>query len=127
MPINLTAEKLAQMIAVAVNNALMAQKINKKSTKSTETVDGKTERQLQLDIAVVKAFKKAGFKSVTPRVDVQTYNRRLAEGYKVKPGEKSVKVKQFRLFHKSQVEFVGQPSKAQQRADGEAAMEQQSA
>ena len=60
---------------------------------------------------VVKAFKRAGFGEVTPRQDVMTYNKWLASGHKVKPGERATRVKQFRLFHKTQVEFVGIPPK----------------
>jgi hypothetical protein len=52
---------------------------------------------------------------------VQTYNRWLASGWKVKAGERAVRVKQFRLFHKTQVEFVGLPSKAEQQAEADAA------
>lgn len=51
------------------------------------------------DLAVTKAFRRAGYGTVTPRVDVQTYGRWLAEGRKVKAGEKSLKVGPLRLFH----------------------------
>src|SRR3954468_12004353 len=108
--LNVTQEQLAKIVNAAVAGAIKGQAV--KPSKKAEVpanvlVDGKTERQLKTDVAVVRAFKKAGYGSVTPRVDVMTYNRWVAEGYKVKTGEKSVKVKQFRLFHKKQVEFVG--------------------
>ena len=60
----------------------------------------------------VRQFKKAGFTGdLRPRENIQTYNRWLSQGFKVKTGERSIRVKQFRLFHKSQVEFVGIPAK----------------
>ena len=61
-------------------------------------VDGKTEASLKIDILVCKAFKRAGFGDVTPRQDVMTYNKWLASGHKVKPGERATKVRQFRLI-----------------------------
>ncbi len=118
--ITISKADLAALVAQAVAQAL-AGKAEPKVPANT-LVDGKTERQLKTDVAVCRAFKKAGFGQVKPREDVQTYNRWLSQGYKVKTGEKSVKVKQFRLFHKSQVEFVGLPSKEDQRAAGEAAV-----
>ena len=113
------AAMIAQAVAAALSNG--SHKAEAKPVANT-LVDGKTERQLKTDVLVCRAFKKAGFGEVKPREDVMTYNRWMANGFKVKPGEKSVKVKQFRLFHKSQVEFVGQPSKADMRSEGEAAM-----
>lgn len=123
--VTLSKSDLAAIIAQAVAQALQDKPKAAAGKASPALVDGKTERQLKLDVAVVRAFKKAGYGNVTPRVDAQTYNRWLAEGFKVKPGEKAVKVKQFRLFHKSQVEFVGVPSKGDMRAAGEAAVASQ--
>lgn len=126
--ITVSKSDLAAMIAKAVAAALSNGKAVPhgagaglgKAVPNT-LVDGKTERQLKTDVAVCKAFKKAGFGQVIPRVDCMTYNRWMAQGFKVKPGEKSVKVAQFRLFHKSQVEFVGQPDKADLQAEANAA------
>ncbi|NOJ44915.1 hypothetical protein [Bradyrhizobium archetypum] len=39
----------------------------------------------------------------------------------MKPGEKATKIKQFRLFHKSQVEWVGQPAKEPAPTEAEVA------
>lgn len=112
------AAMIAQAVAAALSNG--THKAEAKVPANT-LVDGKTERQLKTDVAVCKAFKKAGFGEVKPREDVMTYNRWMANGFKVKPGEKSVKVKQFRLFHKSQVEFVGAPNKEDLQAEANAA------
>jgi hypothetical protein len=57
----------------------------------------------QIETLTVRAFKRAGFGEVTPRVDVKTFNKWVAEGLRPKEGEKAIRVKQFRLFHKSQV------------------------
>jgi hypothetical protein len=103
---------LDNAIAEALAAAGVSPKAGKQGSVPKNTiVDGRTEQQLKIDIMVVKAFKKAGFGDVKPREDVQTYNRWLANGFKVKPGERATKIKQFRLFHKSQVEFVGIPPK----------------
>ena len=110
------AKMIAQAVAAAMSNATGEAKV-----AANTLVDGKTERQLKTDVAVCRAFKKAGYGEVKPREDVMTYNRWMANGYKVKTGEKSVKVKQFRLFHKSQVEFVGQPDKADLQKQADAA------
>lgn len=75
-------------------------------------LDAKQSRSLEMDVRVVRAFKKAGYGEVTPRVDVRTYNRWLAEGLKVKVGEKSVKCGTLRLFHVSQCEAYVAPPKA---------------
>ena len=121
--ITVSKSDLAAMIAKAVALAMQdkpsaSMQLRVKPVANT-LVDGKTERQLKTDVAVCKAFKKAGFGSVVPRVDCMTYNRWMANGFKVKAGEKSVKVAQFRLFHKSQVEFVGQPDKADLQAQAD--------
>jgi hypothetical protein len=56
----------------------------------------------KIDAAVVRAFKRVGFDHVTP-TNVMTFNRWVSEGYRPREGEKSVKVKRWRLFHKSQL------------------------
>jgi hypothetical protein len=42
---------------------------------------------------------------------VKTYDLWIAAGYRVKPGEHAVKVKNLRLFHSSQVEKIDAKSK----------------
>jgi hypothetical protein len=105
-----------QIVAQAVAVRLAASKQG--SVPKNTIVDGKTEGQLKLDVLVCKTFKKAGFGEVKPRVDVRTFNKWLAEGYRVKPGERATKVRQFRLFHKTQVQYEGQPPKEQAPAEG---------
>jgi hypothetical protein len=69
---------------------------------------------------VCRAFKKAGYGEVKPRDDVRTYGKWAEAGFKVKTGERATKVKQFRLFHRSQCEWIGLPSKAEQQAEADA-------
>jgi uncharacterized protein (DUF4415 family) len=107
-------------IAEAVAAALGKAAAQGSAPKNT-IVDGRTEASLKIDIAVVKAFKRAGYGDVTPREDTRTYNKWLSEGYKVRSGEKATKVKQFHLFHKSQVEFVGIPPKETAPTEAEVA------
>jgi len=81
------------------------------------------ERKAAMDAATVLAFSKAGYGTVTPRVDVLTYGKAadgdkpatgwLAKGRKVKAGQKSVHVKApgmtgkgLPLFHVSQTEEI---------------------
>lgn len=118
--VTFTPEALQAVIAEAVAVALAAREA--KPVPKNTLVDGKTENQLKLEVMTVKAFKKAGFGQVVPRVDCMTYNLWMAAGWKVKPGEKAIRVKQLRLFHSSQVERVAPPAKADMRAEGEAAV-----
>jgi uncharacterized protein (DUF4415 family) len=117
-----TPAALKQVLDAAIAEAVAAALGKAASVPKNTLVDGKTEASLKIDILVVKAFKRAGFGEVQPRIDVMTYNKWLASGHKVKPGERATKVKQFRLFHRSQVEAVALPSKAEQQAQADAAV-----
>lgn len=116
--VTFTPEALQAVIAEAVAVALAAREAK---TPTNKLVDPKTDAALRMDVLVCRAFKRSGFGEVVPRVDTKTYNKWLAEGWRVKPGERATRVKQFRLFHKTQVEFVGLPSKAEQQAEADAA------
>jgi hypothetical protein len=97
----LTPDALRQMIAEVIQSMAVT------LPNPFAVADTKTGKKDQIEALTIRAFKKAGFGSdVVPRVDVMTYNKWLEAGFKVKTGEKAVKVKQFRLFHKSQVEPV---------------------
>lgn len=76
---------------------------NVKALSDKVLSDGKTERQISNDVAVAKAFKKAGF-IVIPRVDALTYKGWLLKGMRVVPGQKGTFVKGVgTLFHSGQV------------------------
>lgn len=85
---------------------------NVKAKADKVLTEGKTERQLANDVAVAKAFKKAGF-TVVPRVDALTYKGWLLKGMRVIPGQHGIYVKRVgTLFHSGQVAPDVQPSKA---------------
>ena len=122
--VSMTPAQLQETINQAVQQALEAERA--KAPKAVEPpkntlVDGKTERQLKIDVAVVRAFKRAGYGDVKPREDVRTYNKWAAAGYLVKPGEKALKISGvgFRLFHLKQVQWVGIPPKEQAPSQAE--------
>ena len=115
--VSFSASELKAVLDAAIAEALAAR--DAKPVPANKLVDGKTENQLRIDIMVVNAFKKAGYGDVKPREDVMTYNKWLASGHKVRTGERATKVKQFRLFHKSQVEYVGIPPKESAPSEAE--------
>jgi len=106
--IEITPETLSAMIAQAVQAALGEHK----AERIAAAREGKSERSMKNEILAVRAFKKAGFGDVKLHDDVKTYNRWIAAGYKVKPGEHAVKIKNLRLFHRSQVIEISGEEKA---------------
>jgi hypothetical protein len=91
------------IVAQAVAARLAAIEAEKPAKMS---IAGKSEQSIRNEIAVVKAFKKAGFGNVTPHQDVKTFNKWMAEGRRPIEGSKSLKIKNLRLFHKSQTRPV---------------------
>ena len=73
-------------------------------------------------VTLVKAFKKAGFGVVTPHVDVMTFNRWMAKGYRPMEGSKSLKIRNLRLFHKTQVRSITPEERAELEAQSAAAV-----
>lgn len=94
---------LQKLVAEGVAQALAAKGKGGSKVKTAATLDGKSERSIKNEIQCVKAFKKAGFGNVTPHVDVMSFNRWAAKGFRPIEGTKSVKVLNLRLFHVSQV------------------------
>jgi hypothetical protein len=101
-PVTFTPEQLQAVIAQAIaeHEASKAQK-------------AKADTSTEMEKLAVKAFRRAGFGEVLPRVDTKTYGLWVADGFKVKEGEKSIKVKQLRLFHRSQVEPITKAEQAE--------------
>lgn len=122
--ITMDSAALAKLVAEEVAKALGSSKGSKPATKPNTLVDGKTERQLQLEVLTVKAFKKKGLKEarIKPRINVLTFNRWVEKGYRVKEGEQAVKVKNLRLFHETQVRPLTEDEKAKIELDNEAAI-----
>ncbi len=110
--LTLTPEVVAKIVAAEVAKALAAQQADRQETAVKAAKDGKSERSIQNEVLAVRAFKKAGFKDAVPHKTVMTYNRWLANGRKVREGEKSIKVKNLRLFHISQTDVISAAEKA---------------
>lgn len=72
----------------------------------------KADSSAKMEALTLKAFKKAGFTDVQPRVNTLTYNKWLEQGRIVKEGEKAIKAKNLRLFHVSQTRPVTPKDKA---------------
>jgi hypothetical protein len=68
----------------------------------------KTGKKDQIEALTIRAFKKAGFGSVTPRIDVKTFRLWLKEGFRPVAGTRSVRVGSLRLFHRSQVQRLAE-------------------
>jgi hypothetical protein len=104
---SLTSEALRAMILEVVTEV-----VAKRPDTIARNVLPKADRErVDYDALAIKAFRKAGYGEIKPRIDTKTYSLWLAEGFKVKPGEHATKVKQLRLFHRSQVEMISAEEK----------------
>jgi len=125
-PVTFNREEMDKIVAAAVAEAIEKQKAKMDAVVATMG-NGKGERSMQNEIAVVKAFKRAGFGNVKPHEDVKTFNRWVAAGYRPLEGSKSLKIKNLRLFHKSQVRPITAEEKAALAEQNEAAVARHSA
>lgn len=114
--VNVTPEMLAKLVADAVAAAMAGKADERKANGKAKSQDEKIKR----DVAIAKAFEKAGHKNIVlfdttktlaaqlSDVTILTYNKWIEIGRKVKTGEHSVKVKGYhiRLFHKDQTEVM---------------------
>jgi len=80
--------------------------------KAVQQQEKAETKSADMEGLTVKAFKRAGYGEVTPRVDTKTYNLWVEAGRRVKPGEHAIKVKQLRLFHVSQTEEISKQEQA---------------
>ena len=99
-PVTFDPAIVQQMIAEAVAIALKAQAAELQAAKASKPSDQSSKNAW----AAKKAFAKKGIKDAEPNVNIFTYNRWIEKGYRVKPGEKAVKVNNLRLFAACQVE-----------------------
>jgi hypothetical protein len=126
--VTFSPEALQAVIAQAVAEALKLQGKAKPSRggnaipTSASGVNGKTERSIQNEIKCVKAFKRAGFKDAVPHVNVKSFRRWAADGFRPLEGSKSVKVGNLRLFHVSQVRALTVEEKAAMQEQSDAAV-----
>jgi hypothetical protein len=120
-PVTFSLEQLNKTIAEAVTLALAAQRAEMQAAKPA--TNGKSEKSLKNEIAVMKAFKKAGFGDVKPHVDVKTFNKwMLDDGLRPVEGSKSIRVAHLRLFHRSQCRPVTAEEKAATQQQSDAAV-----
>lgn len=121
LPVTFSLDQLNKTMAEAVTLALAAQRAEMQAAKPA--TNGKSEKSLKNEIAVVKAFKKAGFGDVKPHVDVKTFNKwMLDDGLRPVEGSKSIRVAHLRLFHRSQCRPVTAEEKAATQRQSDAAV-----
>jgi alpha-galactosidase/6-phospho-beta-glucosidase family protein len=94
-PVTLTPEALQQVIAEAIAKH-----------EASKAEKARTDTSADVDKACVRAFRKAGFDDVKPRVNCLTYDKWVKEGRRVKASEKGIRVRNFRLFHITQTETI---------------------
>jgi hypothetical protein len=88
-----------QIVAQAVAARLAAIEAEKPAKVA---IAGKSEQSIKNEMQTIKAFKRALGITVTPKVDVLTFNKWIEKGFRPIEGTKSVRVANLRLFHKSQ-------------------------
>jgi hypothetical protein len=120
----LTPQALSALLAEVA--ALKAQVAAATETKAS-AINDRSSTSAQNELAVIKAFKAKSFGVVIPRVDVLTFNRWVAKGFRPIEGSKSLKIKNLRLFHKSQVRPISQEERQTLAAQSQAAVERHSA
>jgi hypothetical protein len=100
-------EKLAELInEITETRKLVAeqmQEIAELKAAKPQAANGQSAVSLKNAQATIRAFAKAGFGKVTPNVDVFTFNRWVAQGFRPVEGSKSIKVSNLRLFCSEQV------------------------
>lgn len=112
----MTQNELAKLVASLVAQAMAAQKPAGSKASST----GKSERSLKNETLTISAFKRKLGVKVTPHVDVFSFTKWTERGFRPIEGTKAVKVKNLRLFHKSQVRPMTAEEKAKLAADQKA-------
>jgi hypothetical protein len=123
-PVSFSPEELQRVIAEAVAAATAQAKAEFAEALAAKpsAANGKSQTSMHNEIAVVKAFRKAGFGTVVPHEDVKTFNRWVAAGYRPIEGSKSLKIKNLRLFHKSQCRPITAEQKQAMQEQSDAAV-----
>ena len=118
-----TTTKL-ELPAPTFNLADVERIVNEAPAKQAQAMAAKPAngKAAQLDMQVIRSFKRGGFGVVKPRIDTKTFNVWLAEGKRPLEGSKSVKVGGLRLFHRSQVRELTPAERAQGQAKDDEAV-----
>ncbi len=104
----MTNAQIAQVTAAVI--AALAIKPTKAATKrTTKPVKSARPTKDQFLAALIAACAKQGFADPQPNVNVLTYDRWIAQGRKVRAGEKSIVVsgRKSGLFYISQTDVIG--------------------
>lgn len=101
----LSALKSLLSSLTTIKTAPKAKASNVTKLPSAAKAATKSDPKAAFAAKVVSTFARQGVK-VTPNVDVFTYNRWLANGFKVIPGQKAVRVDGVPMFHRGQVAKV---------------------
>ena len=101
-------EALKQLVDIPEARAMLASIL-----RETRQEADKADTTAEMDRLTVAAFKRRGFANVTPRVSVLTYARWIERGFKVKEGERAIKVKNLRLFCTDQVQPITKAEQAE--------------
>jgi hypothetical protein len=78
-------------------------------------VDDATEGKLKFASLTTKTFRDAGYLDAVAHQNIFTVRKWSERGFRIKTGEKAVKVKGLVMFHVSQVEPIALQSKAEVR------------
>jgi hypothetical protein len=126
--VSFTPEALQAVIAdakqQAVEKATASLKAEMQAALAAKpsATNGRSERSLRNEVAVVKAFKKAGFGDLRPHEDIRTFNRWMEAGFRPLEGSKSIKINNLRLFCRAQCRPITAEEKQAAKAQSEAAI-----
>ncbi len=103
----------------------MAAKSPATNGKPAVATNGHSTKSAENEWKTKKVFAKAGFKDPQPNVNILTFNRWIAKGFRPVEGSKSLKVNNLRLFHVSQVRPLSKEEIKAMKAQSEAADKRQ--
>jgi hypothetical protein len=100
----LTQEALANLLnEITQSRKELAELKQAMAAKPAVAANGKSDISTENERRTKKAFERAGFKDVQPRINILTFNRWIEKGFRPIEGSKSLKISGMRLFHISQV------------------------
>jgi len=90
-PVTMSAEALKALLVAARADAL-----------AERGAANKEDSAAKMEKLAIRAFTKAGFEDVQPRINCLTFNRWVEKGMRPKEGERAIRCKSLRLFHETQ-------------------------
>jgi hypothetical protein len=110
-------EQLNKLVAEGIAKAMAERDAEQAAAKPANS------KAAQVDMQVIRSFKRAGFGVVKPRIDTKTFNIWLAEGMRPLEGSKAIKAGGLRLFHRSQCRAITEAEKAERLAQAKSAID----